>query len=549
MAQEARHRRMEPRAWRRRVRGEARADAQPRARSHPERRRRADPADRQRKRRTRQRRHDLRTVRRVRPAPAGRQLRAGAGRAGASRSIPLAPAARRSGAWPSARRSPRDASADRGRRWWNGSPRAISRTGHACSGMSCRRCRSRSNRRQHLMINVGVRIPVNERDRPQHAGDHLLPVGLVRRRTAGRVAMRHADRDARAAVAIGWPPSWLAALFFSLPGAASPQVADPPVRLPAGHPDTMFVTSHECVRLPQRPDHADRRGRVHRRVVARLDDGQFVARSRTGRRRCGAKSSTIRRRRRQIEDECAICHMPMSRTKARAGKPARRDLRAPADRARAADEDDRLAADGVSCSVCHQIGPERLGTRDSFNGGFVLAQPTPDGERRMFGPFEVDRGPPDDHAVGDRHDAGRGEAPPRIRGVRHLPYALYAGAWARRAKCSGSSPSRCRISSGSTVRSARSGAASRATCRRSRSRRASPPCSARSGWASGGTRSSAATSSCSACSIATATSWAWRRCRRSSRRQPAPRLRNCSSRPLRSPLHAPKATPVSWPST
>ena len=60
--------------------------------------------------------------------------------------------------------------------------------------------------------------------------------------------------------------------------------------------------------------------------------------------------------------------------------------------ARARSEDDRLAADGVSCTVCHQIGPERLGTRESFTGGFVITPPTSAGERRMFGPFAVDAG-------------------------------------------------------------------------------------------------------------------------------------------------------------
>jgi hypothetical protein len=56
------------------------------------------------------------------------------------------------------------------------------------------------------------------------------------------------------------------------------------------------------------------------------------------------------------------------------------------------DEDDRLAADGVSCTVCHQIGPERLGTPESFTGGFVLGPPAADGERRMLGPFEIPEG-------------------------------------------------------------------------------------------------------------------------------------------------------------
>jgi hypothetical protein len=92
-----------------------------------------------------------------------------------------------------------------------------------------------------------------------------------------------------------------------------------------------------------------------------------------------------------IEDECATCHMPMSRTKARAAN-RHGQIFAHLPIGARAGEDDRLAADGVSCSVCHQIGPERLGTRESFNGGFVLAQPTPNGERRMFGPYEVDLG-------------------------------------------------------------------------------------------------------------------------------------------------------------
>jgi len=48
-----------------------------------------------------------------------------------------------------------------------------------------------------------------------------------------------------------------------------------------------------------------------------------------------------------------------------------------------------LAVDGVSCSLCHQIGPERLGERSSFTGGFVVSSSA---HRRMFGPFEIGRG-------------------------------------------------------------------------------------------------------------------------------------------------------------
>lgn len=93
----------------------------------------------------------------------------------------------------------------------------------------------------------------------------------------------------------------------------------------------------------------------------------------------------------EIENECAICHMPMSSTLARAGG---RHAEVFASLPGTGDgENHRLAADGVSCSLCHQISAERLGTPESFTGGFVLdvsSEPAAGG--RMLGPFEIDRG-------------------------------------------------------------------------------------------------------------------------------------------------------------
>ncbi len=91
-----------------------------------------------------------------------------------------------------------------------------------------------------------------------------------------------------------------------------------------------------------------------------------------------------------IEDECSICHMPMARTTARAnGRKGEVFAHLPVGD-RTGDED-LLAHDGVSCSVCHQISSARLGTRESFVGGFVVAGPqnTP---RPVYGPFEVEKG-------------------------------------------------------------------------------------------------------------------------------------------------------------
>jgi hypothetical protein len=91
----------------------------------------------------------------------------------------------------------------------------------------------------------------------------------------------------------------------------------------------------------------------------------------------------------EIEDECAACHMPMARALARmAGRGGRVFAHAPG----RDDQESRLAEDGVSCTLCHQIGPENLGTEASFVGGFVLAPPAEKGGRSMFGPYDVDAG-------------------------------------------------------------------------------------------------------------------------------------------------------------
>jgi hypothetical protein len=91
-----------------------------------------------------------------------------------------------------------------------------------------------------------------------------------------------------------------------------------------------------------------------------------------------------------IQDECATCHMPMARAVAHAaGEEGEVFALLPSSRSRR--DAQPLAADGVSCTLCHQIGAERLGTRESFNGGFVI-DPQGEGSPRMFGPFEVAEG-------------------------------------------------------------------------------------------------------------------------------------------------------------
>lgn len=92
-----------------------------------------------------------------------------------------------------------------------------------------------------------------------------------------------------------------------------------------------------------------------------------------------------------IEGECSKCHMPMARLEAHA---VGRDGTVFANLPVGSHETrtGRLAADGVSCAVCHQIAPEKLGTPEVFSGNLVVDSTTPWGSRRIFGPFEVDKG-------------------------------------------------------------------------------------------------------------------------------------------------------------
>jgi hypothetical protein len=93
-----------------------------------------------------------------------------------------------------------------------------------------------------------------------------------------------------------------------------------------------------------------------------------------------------------IQDECAECHMPMATQIARAaGGKGEVFAHLPINR-RGPSALNRLAADGVSCTVCHQISSERLGTRESFNGEFVIPPTPASGIRAIFGPFKVDKG-------------------------------------------------------------------------------------------------------------------------------------------------------------
>jgi hypothetical protein len=92
----------------------------------------------------------------------------------------------------------------------------------------------------------------------------------------------------------------------------------------------------------------------------------------------------------EIEAECATCHMPMASYQS---KYEDKDAEVFSHLVRGSDDQiDRLARDGVSCSMCHQIAKDKLGTRESFVGGFVVDTTKDRGERAEYGPYKIEDG-------------------------------------------------------------------------------------------------------------------------------------------------------------
>jgi hypothetical protein len=86
-----------------------------------------------------------------------------------------------------------------------------------------------------------------------------------------------------------------------------------------------------------------------------------------------------------IEEKCARCHTPMARTEAAAhGSDVSvlgdgfLDRRHPLSGA---------ALDGVSCTLCHQIRPDGLGTPSCFTGRYVIRTGVVAPDRPIFGPI------------------------------------------------------------------------------------------------------------------------------------------------------------------
>lgn len=93
----------------------------------------------------------------------------------------------------------------------------------------------------------------------------------------------------------------------------------------------------------------------------------------------------------EIQDECAVCHMPMMRYQAHAnGEQAEVFAHLPIDAG--AEGMSALAGDGVGCTLCHQIVDAQFGRPESFSGRFTIDQSIRAGSRPVFGPYDIDDG-------------------------------------------------------------------------------------------------------------------------------------------------------------
>ena len=95
-----------------------------------------------------------------------------------------------------------------------------------------------------------------------------------------------------------------------------------------------------------------------------------------------------------IENECSFCHMAPIRL---ADRDAGRDTHVfssfPFQKVSGkTSQTQRLAQDGVTCSVCHQIEKEGLGTDATYNGNVVVSKAVREDERPEYGPYDPDHG-------------------------------------------------------------------------------------------------------------------------------------------------------------
>lgn len=87
-----------------------------------------------------------------------------------------------------------------------------------------------------------------------------------------------------------------------------------------------------------------------------------------------------------IEEKCTSCHMPMAVNQAKVNdQPVAASGEGFFDPGNPLHE---AAIEGVSCTLCHQVQAENLGTKESFSGGYIIDTSTDAPNRPIFGPYQ-----------------------------------------------------------------------------------------------------------------------------------------------------------------
>ena len=197
----------------------------------------------------------------------------------------------------------------------------------------------------------------------------------------------------------------------------------------AQRPTVAFSHRRRVPRLSQRADDAGGRGYVsigsdwRGSMMANSSRDPVLAGGRSPRsdRSPGRGSGDSRTR-------CATCHMPMARADAVATSPQGGRACSGTSRSnRTARTAIGWRRTALSCTICHQISDRKLGTPESFSGGFVIDTASASHGASLgtaLGPFDVDRGPRAAvTAVGVDVQTGRSAARAQVGTVRDLPHS------------------------------------------------------------------------------------------------------------------------------
>jgi hypothetical protein len=87
-----------------------------------------------------------------------------------------------------------------------------------------------------------------------------------------------------------------------------------------------------------------------------------------------------------IEKKCSTCHMPMAKTQAEADNEKIEIFETGFLNKK--NKYHKLAKDGVSCTLCHQIKQDNLGQESSFSGGYLIDKITKKPYRKIYGPYQ-----------------------------------------------------------------------------------------------------------------------------------------------------------------